>query len=204
MRTLSISCLLVAAVCSSLHGQEQFQVYGTDHMDVNSEYEGGSLYDSSTATLLPGGSAQWVYVNWFSSLTVAGGSVQWITAFDSGHINFQSGSASIINALDHSTATISGGSVGLLRAEGANNIVVTGWDFQLAGGLSWAPDNETLLGTGLLSGKWLGQNDVWTMSIPSHSLGATIKAVPEPASLSMLLAAGGVSLVRIRRRNPRS
>jgi hypothetical protein len=57
---------------------------------------------------------------------------------------------------------------------------------------------ERVLGTGLLSGEWF-DGTRWTVNIQTNASGATILAIPEPATLS-LLALGGLAVMRRRRR----
>jgi len=68
-------------------------------------------------------------------------------------------------------------------------------DFVLGTGLSL--DGDRVLGTGILSGKWF-DGTPWTVTIGQNDPGATILAIPEPATLS-LLALCGLEVFRRRR-----
>jgi len=77
-----------------------------------------------------------------------------------------------------------------------STVTFDGQDFILGAGLS--RDGDKVLGTGVLSGKWM-DGTAWTTSIFVHDAGATILLVPEPATLS-LQALGGLALLRRRGR----
>lgn len=196
MQRLLMSCLLALPMCNLLQA-EQFFLQGTEHLDVTTSYEGGSLYGSSSAAILSGGDLQWLYTYENSSAAVSGGSVKWIYGWGSSSITFSSGIVEAIFADNASSMEISGGSLSRLSATGISNTVLQGSDFQLGSGLSWAADGEEIMGTGLLSGKWLGGTETWTINIIWNEPTAPIKALPEPASLALL--AFGSLLIRRRR-----
>ena len=94
------------------------------------------------------------------------------------------------------TVDISGGQVNCsLHARGTGVLTFHGQDFILGTGL-WLNGDE-VLGTGILSGKWFDDTP-WTVTISENTAGATILAVPEPATLS-LLTLGGLAVLRRRR-----
>ncbi len=93
-------------------------------------------------------------------------------------------------------ADISGGSFSMVGAFGTSSITFRGYDFQASDGLLL--DGDEVLGTGTLTGKWF-DGTPWSIPIDYHDVGATILAVPEPTTIS-LLALGGVTLMRSRRR----
>lgn len=93
--------------------------------------------------------------------------------------------------------TLSGGTVYQLWPLDTSEVTIYGYDFQATGGLSI--EGDKVMGTGVLAGKWFDGTD-WTISIGQHDPGAKINlVVPEPATLS-LLALGGLTLIRRRRR----
>jgi len=81
-----------------------------------------------------------------------------------------------------------------LRARDTSTVTFDGQDFILGTGLSL--DGDKVLGTGGLSGTWMDGTS-WTVNITLHDAGATILAIPEPATLS-LLALGGLAMLRRR------
>jgi hypothetical protein len=99
-------------------------------------------------------------------------------AHGSGHVHMSGGQATDLYAYDTGAITLD------VR------------EFSLGAGLLL--DGDRLRGTGPLSGKWRdGAN--WTSYIRVNNADATIRLIPEPATLS-LLALGGLAILR-RRRN---
>jgi hypothetical protein len=90
--------------------------------------------------------------------------------------------------------------VSYLRASQSSVVTFHGRDFGLHGGL-WL-DGDRVLGTGLLTGEWT-DGTPWAVNILDNASTATIRAIPEPATL-LLLALGGAVLVLRRRVAPRT
>jgi len=111
-------------------------------------------------------------------------------------MNLTGGSVGGISTSDSSIVDISGGSVNSLNAGNDSIVTIHARDFQLTGGLSLYGDR--LEGTGVLSGEWFNGSN-WTMEISANNPTATILAVPEPGT-AVLLALGGLALIRKRRR----
>ena len=117
--------------------------------------------------------------------------------YDTSVMDCSTGSmAYVLSANDSSTVNISGGKLGALNARETSTVTFIGEDFVLGERLSL--EGQKLLGTGVLSGKWL-DGTPWSVNISANADGATILLVPEPATLS-LLALGGLALIRRRRR----
>jgi len=133
---------------------------------------------------------------------ISGGSVRTLNAYDSSAVKLSGGLVTYLDTRDSSTVDISGGlmihdgSVTALRAYGTSVVTFHTRDFHTHGEL-WL-DGDRVLGTGFLSGKWFDGTS-WGVTITDNAVGATILAIPEPATLS-LLALGGAALVRRRRK----
>jgi hypothetical protein len=164
---------------------------------------GGSVnylraYHTSTANV-SGGIVDRFFAFDTSTATVSGGSVDSLSAFDTGTATVFGGSVGGLSAFDTGTATVSGGSVSGLLAFETSTTTFIGENFALGQGLSWGSDGQTILGTGLLSGKWFGSSDVWTTNIVVQDPTATIRAIPEPLTLG-ILALGMGFIIRRRTR----
>lgn len=136
-----------------------------------------------------------------SSVVLSGGTVsdidRGLSAFGASTVAISGGSvAGYVNAWNTSTMDISGGTISVLNAYEESSVTIHGFDFRATGGLSL--DGEIVLGTGVLTGKW-SDGTSWIMPIQGNDSGATIRVVPEPATLS-LLALSGLAFLRRRRR----
>jgi len=100
-----------------------------------------------------------------------------------------------LGTFDTSMVHLSGGTVDRLDAFENSAVTFYGKDFFLGTGLSL--DGERVLGTGILSGRWLG-GTTWAVNITGNDSGATILLMPEPTTLA-LLALGGLLALRRRR-----
>jgi len=107
-----------------------------------------------------------------------------VYAHDTSAVGISGGSVSSLYAYEASTVDISGGTVVGLRAFNTSIITLHGYDFRAGGGLSLVGDE--LVGTGPLTGKWF-DGTPWAITIDAHDPTATILAVPEPATLSLLV-----------------
>jgi len=166
-------------------------------------------YETSTANIV-GGSASLAAFH-ASSVDISGGLVDGLYAYDFSTVdisdgtvsnNFQArasstvritgGAADYLRAYDSSTVDISGGSMPILYAYDTCTVTFHARDFVLDAALSL--DGDRVLGTGPLSGEWL-DGTPWTVNIMESDSGATIRIVPEPATLS-LLTLGGLVMMR--------
>ena len=192
-----------------------FNLYAYDTSNV--AFSGGSIsclksYNTSSVAI-SGGSASLLYAYNTSSAAISGGDVNGLYALmtcsvaisggDGDSLYSYDGASSVVisggtvsNMTIDGSVDISGGSVSDLEVYGTSSVVTFhGYDFVATGGLTI--DGQTVLGTGLLAGKWFDGTS-WMTSISHHVSGATIRVVPEPATLS-LLALGGLAMLRRKR-----
>jgi len=230
----AVAVLILAGPLAS-EGRGSFELWDDAQFTVNSYQNSGMLYDESCATIVSGGSVDYIRASGTSTVNVSGGSVLSLDAYYSSTVNVSAGSVSFVDAYhsstvdisagsvsridaydESSTVNISGGSVGSVIAHDASTVDISGgsvsslyayddsavdihgYDFRTTAGLTL--DGDNVLGTGVLTGKWYGQDDtMWAMTISTNAAAATIRVVPEPATLS-LLALGGLAMLR---RKPR-
>ena len=179
-------------------GAYGLQAHGSSTVNITSD--GGvrflDPYDSSTVTL-SGGSVKHISARDSCTMEISGGKVNNdLDAYNSSNVTISGGTVAGLVVHDSSTVTISGGQVGLLYIYETSTVAFDGQDFILGTGLSL--DGDRVLGTGVLSGKWFG-GTAWTVNISANDPGATILAIPEPATMS-LLGLGGLAMLRRRRR----
>jgi hypothetical protein len=156
--------LFVVAVLALLgsmaqKGRGDFVLYDNEQFLVNFYHNQGTLYDTSRAFIVTGGSVD-----------------ECIWTYDSSAVDVSGGSVYILNAYDFSTANISGGGVSYLYAYNSSTVIFHGQNFSASGGLHF--DGNRVLGTGILSGKWM-DGTPWEMSVVQNDPTATILAVPE-------------------------
>jgi hypothetical protein len=82
-----------------------------------------------------------------------------------------------------------------LYARDTSVVTFHGRDFSVHGALQW--DGDRVLGTGLLTGEWT-DGTLWAVNIMENDAGATIRAIPDPATLSLLALGGALALLRRR------
>jgi hypothetical protein len=153
--------------------------------------------DSSTVNVFGGVvNSDFFYALDFSRVNVSGGTLSSLGAYHNSTVNISGGIVSnwLFTSSD-SIVDITGGSIKGLLAYNTSKITLHGYGFLLGSGLSWADDGKTILGTGFLSGKWLGKTDTWTINIDKHDATASIIAIPESCTL-LLLGLGGMLIRR--------
>ena len=151
-----------------------------------------------SAVSISGGSVDGLVATDTSTVAISGGSVTYtLHAYNSSAVDISGGAVGDLLAADTSAVDISGGSLGVLRAADTSAVTFHGQDFLLGSGLSL--DGNRVLGTGLLSGDWF-DGTPWAVNITLNDSGATILAMPEPATLG-LLALGGAALLARRKKN---
>ena len=116
-----------------------------------------------------------------STVSMSGGSIGFeLIAYDSSTVNISGGSiSSYLSATGSSIVNIFGGSINKLYANATSNVIFNGYDFALGNGLYWDIDGKTILGTGILSGKWFDDTS-FAVNIYSNQSSATITTASCP------------------------
>ena len=167
--------------------------------------------DNDSTVNISGGVLTRLYTNENSEINISNGILGMITTYNNSTVEFSGGSvtksfsvqdSSTLNITggvlhnlyprNHSIVNISGGTVDWFEAHDSGTTILSGYDFELSKGLSWDVDGQTILGSGLLTGKWFDDTS-FTLSVVIHDPTATIMAIPEPATL-LLLGLGGLVL----------
>ena len=161
-------------------GISAFQAWNSSTVNISGGsimYSGSEAHDSSTVNITGGSITGYLQVWESSTLNISGGSI----------------TGNYLAVLGNSITNISGGSVdGLLYAHESSTVIFNGYDFELGNGLFWDIGGQTILGTGILKGKWF-DNTNFEIDIYTHESAATIMAIPEPATI-LLLSLGGLFL----------
>jgi hypothetical protein len=124
-------CLAVAvilALLGPLAGQSRgdFVLLNDEQLTVNSSHSYGTLYDTSRAFIVFGGSMECLTACNSSTVDISGGEVGELWAYDSSTTNISGGSLSILNAHDYSTVNMSSGSVIVLYAYNSSIVGMSG------------------------------------------------------------------------------
>ena len=179
-----------------------FYAYDTGAVDISGGgYVNWLRADNTSAVNISGGRVEDLYAVSTSTVAISGGTVVDLYAYNTSAVNISGGG--YVNALytyDLITVDFARGKVAHLYAGGTSTVTFHGQDFLLGPGLSL--DGDRVLGTGVLSGECFDGGH-WTVNIDLNASGATILAIPEPATLS-LLALGSAMLVRRRRVAPQT
>ncbi len=182
---MNTSRVLVAAVLTlmiSAAARADFSLIGTEHLDVTWSHANGYLSDSSTADVLDGGSVSVLYAHDSSTVDISGGNIGLFVTTRDSVVRISDGSVSDLYAYQNSTVDISGGQVAHLGVfdtmdiPSSNVVTFHGYDFQATAGLSL--DGNKVVGTGLLTGKWL-DGILWVTAVRGTPPGATIQVLPE-------------------------
>jgi len=113
-----------------------------------------------------------------SVIDISGGYVDSLQAGNNSAVYISGGNIAHLNAYyGYSLINISGGNIENIQANGGI-ITITGYDFHATAGLNIVDDQ--LIGTGILTGKWLNQTNSWSIWVGSNSSTATIQLVSDP------------------------
>jgi len=139
-------------------------------------------YDTSTVEISGGQIDDYLASYNSSSVTISEGQIKQLTAYGASTVTVTGGNISHVALLDDDSAiTISGGDIHSIFARGTSSLTLVGTGFRATGGLTL--DGETVLGTGLLVGKWYDDTS-WIIPIGEHDTTATIRVISEPAVLT--------------------
>ena len=191
----------VKTVYTSGHSSVDFACGPSGSADVGIVF----VNDASTLTLSAGHLGSRIMAFDDSDVRITGGSVDdRVSAEDNATMTISGGDLYCLETWHDSVVDLSGGSVDFIRAHGGN-MTIHGKDFILVGGLLL--EGDRVLGTGVLSGKWF-DGTAWAIPIPVHEAGATILAVPEPATLALLALLalslpkrGGLAMLKRKRKS---
>ena len=196
MSTVDIS----GAVDNNYYGTVSYlTAYAKSTVNISGGRVGRYLYAYGSSVVNVSGGGVYDYLNAYDSSTVnvSGGEVgNQLNASATSTVNMTGGTVHNLDASATSTVDISGGLVSNLYAYNTSTVTLHGYDFRATGGLTL--DGDNVLGTGVLTGRWYGPDEtIWAITISGNAAGATILAIPEPATLS-LLALGGLAMMRRR------
>ena len=157
------------------------------------------LYPRDTSIVnISGGEIPHLQTYSTSSVDISGGDILQLYAQDTSSVDISGGGISMLWAYQASNVTFSGGGISTLRTYHTSSVTFQGYDFRATAGLRL--EDELVLGTGVLSGKWF-DGTPWIVNISRNDASATIRAVPEPSTLTLLaMGAAGLLAYAWRRR----
>jgi hypothetical protein len=156
MKRQSVHLFVVAvlALLGPLAGQSRgdFVLLNDEQLTVNSSHNQGTLFDTSRAYIISGGSVNNLDAYDSSTVEISGGSVgSYLFAHNSSTVTVSGGNVNGLGAYDSSTANISGGSVNNLDAQSSSTVNLSGGPVSNL----WAKDSSTVnLSGGSVSNLW--------------------------------------------------
>jgi len=172
-------------------------LYANDHatVDKSDGHIGTTLFAHDYTTVnVSGGYTRSLYADGASTVDISGGQIEnSLYAYDDSTLNMSGGGAYYLHANGFGTVGISGGDIYYLSARGTSIVDISGGqieklgafgsgivrfygqDFQATDGLSL--DGETVVGKGLLSGKWFDETP-WATTILDNN--RRIQLIHEP------------------------
>ncbi len=213
-RLLSV---LVALALIGGTAEAQFVLTGTEHLDVDTSYDTGTLLDSSTADVLPTGSIGAATLRQSSQLDLSGGSINVLDAYESAGLAIADGQLFSVNLRGLSTLEQSGGSVTWLHIhqmqQGGQRVNLTGgsvanlWinmliDINNELAISEASMPLTVAQYGITTAPGVVDKTVWNSVTVSDvgrvsQIGGNVANVHGYDSGSMHLSGGGVSWIEM-------
>ncbi len=152
-------------------------------------------YSSGVVVDISGG-----YVNTLRPLkgsitNIFGGEVGGFQMKDNSIVNVFGGKVGSLTSHAAGTVNLSGGQFGPggIRVLGSGVVTFHARDFRISGGLSLS--GARVLGTGSVSGEWF-DGTYWEVNIKDNHASATIRLLPEPATLLVLVSGAMVLLLR--------
>jgi hypothetical protein len=217
MKRWVVGCAVLVLLALAMVGVTQAAIVlsNNEQITIDAPYPGEMTpHDTSHAFIVPGGSMYNVYAYDASTVDVSAGSVPYnlytfntavvsmsdgfvgtVLAYDTSEFNILGGAVPWLYARSSSKVDVSGGSINYLIANNSSAVTLNARDFQLGIGLTVAGDR--LLGTGILSGKWM-DGTPWRVEIVENDSEATIRlqdgTVPEPSTLIVWSLLGGLAV----------
>jgi len=107
-------------------GRGDFILHGNEQLTVTESHDNGTLWDTSHASIVSGGSVYSLIAYDSSAASVSGGSVVFLNACNSSAVSVSGGSVHFLNASNSSAVSVTGGSVYRLWAYNSSAVNFSG------------------------------------------------------------------------------